>query len=62
MSVVPTAVPEHDGEGRADGVVPRHFDVEEEQAVGIEAHAVEEDAEEERAPTGVWRGNDRVRV
>jgi hypothetical protein len=25
-------------------------------------HAVEVDAEEERAPTGVWWGNDRVRV
>jgi hypothetical protein len=59
--VVPTAVPGHGSEGWADGAVPGRFDVEE-QGVGVEAHAVQEDAEEERAPTGVWRGNDRVRV
>jgi hypothetical protein len=61
MSVVPTAVPERDSEGWADGAVPGRFDVEE-QGVGVEVHAVEEDTEEERAPTGVWRGNDTVRV
>jgi hypothetical protein len=53
-----------DGEGRADGMVSRCFNVEEERGVDMEEEqgVDAEDAEEERAPTGVWRGNDRVRV
>jgi hypothetical protein len=35
-SVVLTAVLGHDGEGRADGTVPGHFDVEEEQGAVME--------------------------
>jgi hypothetical protein len=42
-SVVPMAVPEHRGEGRADDAVPGCFDMEE-QGTDVEAHA--EDAEE----------------
>jgi hypothetical protein len=48
-SVVLTAVLGHDGEGRADGTVPGHFDVEEEQGAvmeeewgaGVEVHTEE---------------------
>jgi hypothetical protein len=75
--VVPTAVPRcgsegraddtvtgRGGEGRADDMVPGCFNVEEERGVDMEEEqgADAEDAEEERAPTGVCRGNDRVRV
>jgi hypothetical protein len=70
--VVPTAVPGRGGEGRAGNTIPGRFDVEEERGASMEAHtehsvrggghAVEVDAEEERASTGVWWGNDRVRV
>jgi hypothetical protein len=42
--MVPTTVPERHDEGRADGAVPGHFDVEEERGASVEAHA--EDAEE----------------
>jgi hypothetical protein len=58
------AVLERGGEGRVDGAVLGRFDVEEERGVGARGggHAVEEDVEEERAPTGVWWRNDRVRV
>jgi hypothetical protein len=59
-SAVPMVVPGRGGEGRADGAAPGHFDVEEEQGADVEAHA--EDAEEEWAPTGMWQGNERVRV
>jgi hypothetical protein len=45
-SVVPMAVPERRGEGRADDAVPGCFDVEE-RGTDVEAHA--EDAEE-----GAW--------
>jgi hypothetical protein len=60
--VVSTVVPERGGKGLADGAVPLRFNVEEERGAGVEAHAVEAHAEEERAPAGVWRGNERVRV
>jgi hypothetical protein len=43
-SVVPMVVPGHDGEGRADGAVLRHFNMEEERGTDVEAHA--EDMEE----------------
>jgi hypothetical protein len=46
-SVVPMVVPGHDGEGRADGAVLRHFNMEEERGADVEAHA--EDMEE-----GAW--------
>jgi hypothetical protein len=48
------------GEGRADGAVPGRFDVEEERGVG--ARGGGRAVEEERASTGVWWRNDRVRV
>jgi hypothetical protein len=50
-SVVPIAVPER-------------FDVEEQQGNNMEAHMkdTEEGAQWRRAPAGVWRGNERVRV
>jgi hypothetical protein len=43
-SVVPTAVPGHGGEGRANGAVLRRFNMEEERGDDVEAHT--EDAEE----------------
>jgi hypothetical protein len=56
-SVVPMVVPGHDGEGRADGAVLRHFNMEEERGADVEAH--EEDMEEGarwRARGGGGRG------
>jgi hypothetical protein len=72
-SMVPTTVLRCGGEGRVDGAVPGCFNVEEERGTDVEeqwgtdveVHAedtVETDAEEERAPMGVWRGNERVRI
>jgi hypothetical protein len=71
--MVSTTVLRCGGEGRVDGAVlgcfnveeERGIDVEEQRGADMEVHAedtVEADAEEERAPVGVWRGNERVSV
>jgi hypothetical protein len=58
--MVPMMVLGRGGEGRADGAVPKCFDVEDERGAGMEAHA--EDVKEERTPAGVWWENEKVRV
>jgi hypothetical protein len=50
----------HAGGVDLDGEHAVETHVEEERGSGVEVHA--EDAEEERAPVGVWWGNEKIRV